>query len=140
MSSDRTHYDEGAIRTAIRQSTAPLTWILDLNAHENTSLCGTTPNVSNHADRTDVESQLRSLDKPLTNDPSKKYQKGEQTNKLDYSPPYLCERAINHPNFELNIPFRNDYQEKVRTANPNELGLKSEALEKVQKFVNSLDN
>lgn len=140
MSSDRTHYDEGAIRTAIKQSSQPLSWILDLNAHENTSLCGTTPNVSNHGERVDVESQLRNLDKPLSNDPSKKYQKGEQTTPLNYVPPYLCERAINHPDFEQKITWRNDYEESIRNAKPEDIGLKSTAMERVQNFINSVDN
>jgi hypothetical protein len=125
MSSDNLNYDEGALRAAIKQSKMGMTWLLDINAHENKSTCGGTPNVTNHGERTDVESKLRNLDKPLSNDPSKKTQEGEQLPTLDYSPPYLCERAINHPDLKVNIPFYTDYQNTLRTSNPNEVGVES---------------
>lgn len=126
MSSDNLNYDEGALRAAIKQSKMGMTWILDINAHENKSTCGGTPNVSNHADRTNVESRLRNLDKPLSNDPSKKMQEGETLPSLDYSPPYLCERAINHPELKVNVPFYNDYQQFLRSSNPENVGVESE--------------
>jgi hypothetical protein len=126
MSSDNLNYDEGALRAAIKQSKMGMSWILDINAHENKSTCGDKPNVSNHADRTNVESKLRNLDKPLSNDPSKKVQQGETLPTLNYSPPYLCERAINHPDLKIKIPFYNEYQQSLKNATAEELGMESE--------------
>ena len=125
MSSDNLNYDEGALRAAIKQSKMGMTWILDINAHENKSTCGGKPNVSNHGDHTDVESQLRNLDKPLSNDPSKKVQAGETLPTLPHIAPFLCERAINHPKFEVNIPFYNEYQQQLINSNPDKVGVKS---------------
>ena len=85
-----------------------------ISLHENKSTCGDKPNVSNHADRTNVESKLRNLDKPLSNDPSKKVQQGETLPTLNYSPPYLCERAINHPDLKIKIKFYNEYQQSLK--------------------------
>ena len=124
MSSDNLNYDEGALRAAIKQSKMGMTWILDINAHENKSTCGGKPNVSNHGDRTDVESQLRNLDKPLSNDPTKKVQAGETLPTLNHISPFLCERAINHPDFDVKVPFYNDYQEFLRSSDPREVGTK----------------
>lgn len=123
MSSSRIDNDEGALRAAIKQSKKGMTWILDINAHENATTCGNQPNVSHHGDRTDVESKLRLLDKPLSNDPNEKTQEGEQLTQLNYSPPYLCERDLNHPSFKVQIPFYTPYQEELRSGDPSNVGL-----------------
>ena len=128
MSSANLNYDPGALKAAIKQSQQGMSWIFDINAHENQSTCGDKPNVSEHGARTQVESLLRNLDKPLSNDPDKKFKPGDTDNipQLNYSPPYLCERSLNHPDSKIKVPFYNEYQQKLRNGTAEELRLLGE--------------
>lgn len=121
MSSDRGLYDEGVFMIKTKESSKPLSWILDLQAHESCMACGDKPNVSKHVERVDVENDLFGINRKLSNDPKMKYQKSEEiATQLNYSPAYLCERNITHTSF-LETKSNNSYMENLRKLSPEDL-------------------
>lgn len=121
MSSDRSIYDEGAYLAKTNESSKPLSYVLNVNAHENCQVCGEQPNVSKHVDRISLENDLLGLNRKLSKDPSQKYQKSEQiAESLDYSPAYLCERNLKNVSF-LGEQSANEYMENLRKQTPNEV-------------------
>ena len=121
MSSDRTIYDKGAYLAKTKESSKPLSHVLDLNAYEGCEVCGDKPNVTNHAERVALESDLLGINRKLSRDPKKKYQKNNNiANTLNYSPAYLCERNLQNSKFLSNVN-RNEYMEKLKTMSPQQL-------------------
>ena len=97
--SDRSIYDEGSYSQQIKQSNKPLGYMLNTGAHENCKECGDKPNVTNHSDRVNLESDLMGHNRKLSNDPAKQYQKSEKiADTLNYAPPFLCERNLTNNN------------------------------------------
>ena len=122
MSSDRTIYDKGAYLAKTKESSKPLSYLLDLNAYEGCEVCGDKPNVTNHADRISLENDLKGITRKLSRDPKQKYQKNVNiANTLDYSPAYLCERNLQNSKF-LNNVNGNEYMDKLKKLSPKQLG------------------
>ena len=122
MASDRPTYDQGAYLTKTKESAKPLSYIMQINAHENCEPCGDKPNVTNHSDRVDLENDLFGLTRKLSKDPNQKYQKDANIAKiLNYNPPYLCERSINDPSFINNTNPPSQYMEDLKKSSPEKL-------------------
>lgn len=122
MSSDRTIYDEGAYMVKTKESSKPLSYMLDLGAHESCQVCGENPNVSNHADRVSLESDLFGINRKLSNDPKEKYQKSPKiANTLKYSPAFLCERNLKSDKFLTNDNVNNQYMENLKKLSPTQI-------------------
>ena len=58
-----------------KESSKPLSYVLDLNAYEGCEVCGDKPNITNHADRISLENDLLGITRKLSRDPKQKYQK-----------------------------------------------------------------
>ena len=100
MSSDRSLYDKQSYLVKTDEASKPLEHTLDINRQENCMVCGDAPNVSNHADRVALESDLLGHNRRLSRDPKDQYQKSATiANTLNHSVPYLCERNLNNPRF-----------------------------------------
>jgi hypothetical protein len=100
MASDRSTYDQGSFMVKTKESIKPLSYILEIQAHENCTPCGDKPNVSVHEERVNLESDLFGINRKLSKDPKQKYQKNDKiADVLNYNPPYLCERYITSPGF-----------------------------------------
>ena len=100
MASDRSTYDQGSFMVKTKESIKPLSYILEIQAHENCTPCGDKPNVSVHEERVNLESDLFGINRKLSKDPKQKYQKSDKiADVLNYNPPYLCERYITAPGF-----------------------------------------
>jgi len=138
--SDRTIYDEGSYLQKTKESNKPLSYMLNTGAHESCKLCGPKPNVTNHGERVDLESDLLGHTRKLTTDPSKKYQKDENiASTLNYNPPFLCERNLQSDKF-LSNDTSNTYMEKLRGLEPKDVAVVGETSEnmcKIQDFVNN---
>lgn len=118
MASDRTIYDQGVYTVKTKESAKPLSYILQINAHENCTVCGDKPNVSKHDERINLENDLFGLVRKTTRDPKTQYQmdpKIAQT--LNYSPPYLCERSLVDPSF-VNTTNTNKYMDDLKKTGP----------------------
>ena len=119
--SDRPLYDEEVYNQKTNESNKPLKYILNSGAHESCTVCGDKPNVTNHQDRVDLESDLLGHTRKLSRDQSKKYQKNDTiANTLNYSPPFLCERNLKNDKF-FSINNKNTYMEKLRNQSPEEM-------------------
>ena len=111
---DRSTYDQGSFLVKTKESIKPLAYVLNIEAHENCTICGDKPNVTVHQERVNLENDLFGLTRKLSKDPRTKYQKSDviaQT--LNYSPPYLCERTLNAPSF-IDQSKNNKYMEDLR--------------------------
>jgi len=114
MSSDRSIYDQGAYLVKTKESAKPLSYMLQINAHENCIKCGDMPNVSVHEERVNLENDILGLTRKLSKDPKEKYQMNPKiAATLNYSPPYLCERTITDPSF-INNTNPNQYMEDLK--------------------------
>ncbi len=100
MSSDRILYDKNYYLVKTDEASKPLEHTLDINRQEACTVCGDAPNVTNHAERVALESDLFGHNRKLSRDPKDQYQKNARiANTLNYSVPYLCERNLNNPRF-----------------------------------------
>ena len=117
MASDRPIYDQGVYTVKTKESVKPLSYMLQINAHENCEVCGTKPNVTKHNERVEVESDLFGIVRKTSRDPKTQYQMDPKIAKeLNYTPPYLCERSLNHPSFVNNTDTNNKYMEDLKKA------------------------
>jgi hypothetical protein len=118
---DRSMYDEASYEIQVKQSSKPLGYMLNTGAHENCKECGEKPNVTNHMERVDLESDLLGHNRKLSNDPIKQYQKNDKiANTLNYVPPFLCERNLTNNKF-YSTDNNNDYMEKLRNLDPKDM-------------------
>lgn len=124
---DNLNYDDGALMASIKQAGKSLSWVMNINAHENIHTCGPDPNVSNHGERTEVESKLRNLHIPASKDPNQNMKKVDSLPYIRHTPPWLCERAL-----DPNIPFYTPYQQQLRQMVPEEVGKYSQLNEFIQ--------
>ncbi len=114
MASDRSIYDHGSFLVKTKESIKPLAYMLEVQKHENCNVCGDKPNVSIHEQRVNLENDLLGINRKLTKDPKYKYQKNPNiANALNYSPPYLCERAIISPSF-IDQHSGNKYMDELK--------------------------
>ncbi len=121
MSSDRSIYDEGAYLAKTKESSKPLNYVLNVNAFESCQVCGDKPNITNHAERVSLESDLLGLTRKLTRDPKQKYQKDVKiADNLNYSPAFLCERNLQNPKF-LNKENTNQYMDNLKKLSPQQI-------------------
>ena len=121
MSSDRAIYDEAAYLVKTTESSKPLSYVLNINAHENCQVCGEQPNVSKHVDRISLENDLLGINRKLSKNPKQQYQKTEKiAETLNYSPAYLCERNLQNKSF-LNNKATNEYMENLRKLTPRDV-------------------
>lgn len=138
MSSDRTNNDKGAYEQKIDQVTKPLSWLFDINAHENCNICDRSenPNVIDHATRVGVESEIRNLDNKLTRDSTKKHQFGDKIPDTAYSPAWLCERNLSSQNKDVKKAEEGKkYMDSLRNLSPTDPfpGNINEVLNKLRK-------
>jgi hypothetical protein len=113
MSSDRSLYDKQSYLVKTDEASKPLEHTLDINRQEACVVCGDSPNVTNHGDRTELESELLGVTRKLSKDPKDKYQKSAKiANTLNYSVPYLCERNLKNPKFR--DQQGNDYIDELK--------------------------
>jgi hypothetical protein len=118
MASDRPIYDQGVYMIKTKESIKPLSYMLQVNAHENSQTCGPTPNVTKHDERVTLENDLFGLNRKKTRDPKTQYQKDPEIAKtLNYTAPYLCERNISDPSF-VNTTNTNKYMEDLKKSSP----------------------
>jgi hypothetical protein len=111
---DRSTYDQGSFLVKTKESIKPLAYVLNIEAHENCTICGDKPNVTVHQERVNLENDLFGLTRKLSKDPRTKYQKSDViAQELNYSPPYLCERTLNAPSF-IDQSKNNKYMEDLR--------------------------
>ena len=111
---DRSTYDQGSFLVKTKESIKPLAYVLNIEAHENCTICGDKPNVTVHQERVNLENDLFGLTRKLSKDPRTKYQKSDKiAETLNYSPPYLCERTLNAPSF-IDQSKNNKYMEDLR--------------------------
>ena len=131
MASDRPIYDQGVYTVKTKESIKPLSYMLQINAHENCKVCGDKPNVTKHDERINLENDIFGLQRKITRDPSTQYKMNPLIAKtLNYVPPYLCERSLNHSSFINNTDTNNKYMEDLKKSNaPN--------IEKIESFTNS---
>ena len=124
MSSDRSLYDKASYLVKTDEASKPLEHTLDINRQESCIVCGDSPNVTNHADRVALETELLGHNRKLSRDPKDKYQKSPQiANTLNYSNPYLCERNLNNPQF-IEQGNGNKYMEDLKKGKtPNDFPL-----------------
>ena len=121
MSSDRSTYDQGAYLHKTKESIKPLSYVLQVNAHENCLKCGEKPNVSKHEERVNLENDLFGLTRKLSRDPRQKYQMDPNIAKsLNYAAPYVCERNITDPSF-INNTNPNQYMEDLKKSSPKSI-------------------
>jgi hypothetical protein len=114
MASDRSLYDQGSFMWKTKESIKPLSYVLEIQAHENCTKCGTQPNVTVHEQRVNLESDLFGINRKLSKDPRSKYQKSDKiADVLNYSPPYLCERNITSPGF-VDTTTGNKYMDDLK--------------------------
>ena len=141
MSSDRTIYDQGAYLTKTDQSSKPLEWVLDVNAHESCKVCGPKPNVSEHGDRVNLESELFGLDRKNSRDPSQKYQKNDKiADTLNYRPAWLCERNLSSKKFLSNEPNEsNQYMNNLKKSSPEKIRKSFKESDNMCKLTNFLE-
>lgn len=117
MASDRSIYDQGVYTVKTKESVKPLSYMLQINAHENCEVCsvGVKPNVSKHEERVNLENDIFGLERKVSRDPKTQYQMNPLIAKtLNYIPPYLCERSLNHPTFINNTDTNNKYMEDLK--------------------------
>ena len=115
MASDRPIYDQGVYTVKTKESIKPLSYMLQINAHENCKVCGDKPNVTKHEERINLENDIFGLQRKTTRDPSTQYKMNPLIAKtLNYVPPYLCERSLNHSSFINNTDTNNKYMEDLR--------------------------
>lgn len=111
---DRSTYDQGSFLVKTKESIKPLSYVLNIEAHENCTICGDKPNVTVHQERVNLENELFGLTRKLSKDPRTKYQKSDKiAETLNYSPPFLCERTLNSPSF-IDQSKNNKYMEDLR--------------------------
>lgn len=121
MASDRTIYDQGVYTVKTKESVKPLSYMLQINAHENCVVCGDKPNVSKHEERVDLENDLFGINRKTTRDPKTQYKMDPNIAKsLNYSPPYLCERNLVDPSF-MNTTNTNQYMEDLKKTSPQNM-------------------
>ena len=120
MALTRPKTDECAFNTRTQESIKPLSYVLQIDAHENCEMCGDKPNAVNLIKRVDIESDLFGLNRTLSNNLC-------QSNNMvpllveetkNYNPPFLCERNLSHPSF-VSTANPNNYMEKLRTSKKN---------------------
>ena len=100
MSSDRSLYDKQSYLVKTDEASKPLEHTLDINRQENCMVCGDAPNVTNHAERVALESDLFGHNRKLSRDPKDQYQRTPTiANTLNYIAPYICERNITASSF-----------------------------------------
>ena len=141
MSSDRNLYDQGAYLSKTAESSKPINWVLDINASESCQVCGDQPNVLEHTERIRRENDIFGLNRKLTKDPKKKYQKNDRiADSSNFSPAFLCERNIKNKDF-LNQNSHNDYMEDLRKLSPSDVRTNdtSENMCKLTNYVKSTD-
>lgn len=115
MASDRSIYDQGVYTIKTKESSKPLSYMLQINAYENCQACGATPNVSKHDERVNLENDILGIQRKVSRDPLTQYQMNPLIAKtLNYTPPYLCERSLNHPTFINNTNVNNKYMEDLK--------------------------
>ena len=115
MASDRPIYDQGVYMIKTKESSKPLSYMLQINAHENCQMCGVKPNVSKHEERVSLENDILGIERKVSRDPLTQYQMNPLIAKtLNYTPPYLCERSLNHPTFINNTDVNNKYMEDLK--------------------------
>jgi len=123
MSSDRSLYDKKSYLVKTDEASKPLLHTLDINRQESCTVCGDAPNVTNHAERVALETDLFGHNRKLSRDPKDKYQKNTRiANTLNYSVPFLCERNLNNPQFR--DQRGNDYIDELKKGiSPNDFPL-----------------
>ena len=114
MASDRNLYDQGSFMWKTKESIKPLSYMLEIQAYENCTKCGTAPNVTEHEQRVNLENDLFGINRKLSKDPRAKYQKTDKiADILNYNPPYLCERTLSAPSF-LDQSTGNKYMDDLK--------------------------
>ena len=114
MASDRSIYDQGVYMVKTKESVKPLSYMLQINAHESCNVCGDKPNVSIHEERINLENDILGIQRKVSRDPSTQYQMNPNiAASLNYVPPYLCERNITDPSF-INSTNTNKYMDDLK--------------------------
>nr|QFG74634.1 MAG: hypothetical protein [Megaviridae environmental sample] len=145
---DRTLYDEEVYVTDNIQRNKPLGYVLNTGAYENCAECNELPTVTNHVDRVILENDLLGHNRRLSNDPKLKYQPRQQGNadnnidlvsnltpgKLNFLPPYVCERNLDSEDF---LP--NKLRKNVENLKNTTKYVEDKFLEKLQVDNNYMD-
>ena len=118
MASDRSIYDQGVYMVKTKESVKPLSYMLQINAHESCKVCGDRPNVSIHEERVNLENDILGIQRKVSRDPKTQYQMNPNiAASLNYVPPYLCERNITDPSF-INSTNTNKYMDDLKKTSP----------------------
>ena len=75
MSSDRSLYDKQSYLVKTDEASKPLQHTLDINRQEACVVCGDAPNVTNHAERVELENDLFGHNRKLSRDPRRSISK-----------------------------------------------------------------
>ena len=97
-----------------KESTRPLAYMLQVDAHEACQVCGNTPNAINHPIRIHAENELRGLTRKQSRYPGDKYQMGSNLDAIttNYGAPYVCERNLTDKTF-IDQANHNEWMEKL---------------------------